>query len=65
MIISRLRAYGGRWEEWVRTSIHQRKLNIIPRKHQDKKVLSQGPEGDYEIHPALIDEAHRLQLIKP
>ena len=39
MIIGRLRAYGAKWRRWVDKSRHQRDQNIIPRRHQDKKIL--------------------------
>ena len=62
MLIGRLRAYGRRWEIWVESSHNRTKANIIPEKHQDKKILFQGPDGEYEIHGAILDYAKKLRL---
>ena len=63
MLIGRLRAYGSRWAGWVSDGCHQKKPRAIPRKHQDKKLLFQEQEGEYTIHPAILDMAKRLNLV--
>ena len=60
--IGRLKAYGGKWGEWVRTARWRRQPNKIGEKHQDKRLMKQDEDGNYEIHPALLNEADRLQL---
>ena len=60
--IGRLKAYGGKWGEWVRTARWRRQPNKIGEKHQDKRLMQQDEDGNYEIHPALLNEADRLQL---
>ena len=63
MIIGRLKAYGAKWRRWVDKSRHQRDLNTIPKRHQDKTILRSNPVGEYDIHDAILHAAHRLQLM--
>jgi len=63
MTISRLRAYGGRWKEWVRNTDFQTQPKIIGEKHQRKGLINQSPDGPYQIHDALIDAAKQLDLM--
>ena len=62
MTISRLRAYGARWNEWVTTSAYQSEPKTIGPKHQDKTVITQDPDGDYQIATPLWDLATKLKL---
>ena len=62
MNISRLKAYGARWEEWVRVSRYRKEPRVIPTKHRNKKMLRQRASGEYEIHAALWDAAAALGL---
>ena len=62
MIIGRLRAYGGRWKEWVSVGEGQRAQRAIPRKHQDKQVLQQDGEGNYTIDDAIWALAQKLGM---
>ena len=63
MIISRLRAYGGRWHEWVRNTEFQTKPKIIGEKHQRKRLINQNPDGPYQIHEELTKAAKQLNLM--
>ena len=62
MQIGRLKAYGGKWRTWVNQGRHQRKPRAIPKKARKRKLLTQTKEGEYEIHPALLDVAAELGL---
>ena len=63
MIISRLRAYGIQWKQWVGATRHTSKPGAIPRKHRNKKVLTQDKHGTYTIHPSIMAKARTLNLI--
>ena len=62
MLIGRLRAYGGKWKEWVETSRLRTRPNTISQRHRNKKVIRQEPNGEYSIHNAIWDEARQLGL---
>ena len=62
MIISRLKAYGGRWKEWVRNTDFQKEARIVPMKHQNKRI-TQDPDGPYHIHDELLKAAKQMNLM--
>ena len=62
MIISRLRAYGYKWKQWIAKTKHQRDPGIIPRSKRNKRVMTQEKYGDYTIHPAILQAASDLNL---
>ena len=62
MIIGRLRANGAHWREWVETSRYRATPNVIHAKHGNRRLLTQQPDGQYEIHPELERLAAHLQL---
>ena len=62
MQIGRLRAYGHKWQIWIHQGRHQRKPRVIPKKKRKKKLLTQGKDGSYSIHPAILDLAEKLGL---
>ena len=62
MTASRLKGYGLRWREWVQTGQYIAKPRVIGRKNQDKTVIKHSPDGEYEIHDAIIQEAQRLNI---
>lgn len=62
IIIGRLRAYGLFWKNWVIAGRHSCNPRIIPRKHQEKILLTQDDEGNYCIHEALLAMADELEL---
>ena len=62
MIIGRLRAYGVQWRQWVGATRHTSKPGAIPRKHRNKKVLTQDKHGTYMIHPSIMAKAKALDL---
>ena len=62
MLMGRLRAYGSRWRGWVADGSHQQEARVIPRKHRNKKLLTQTQGGEYAIHPAVLALAQQLNL---
>ena len=63
MIIGRLRAYGGRWKEWVSVGEGQRVLSAQSHANtEDKQVLQQDGEGNYTIDDAIWALAQKLGM---
>ena len=62
MWIGRLYAYGLQWRNWVIAGRYQREDRIIPRKHRDKKLMTQEDDGTYWVHDAIYSLADELQL---
>ena len=62
MWIGRLYAYGLQWRNWVIAGRYQREDRIIPRKHRDKKLMTQEDDGSYWVHDAIYSLADDLQL---
>ena len=54
MTVSRLNAYGHKWERWVSNGEYMKHSRAIPRKHWDKGILQQEASGEYSIHDKLM-----------
>ena len=63
MTITRLTYYGEKWLKWVRKNHLTAKKSKIPRKHQNKIVITQKTRGEYRIHPELYNELRRMKAI--
>ena len=61
MAVTRLRAYGERWLKWVNKNAGTALKSYIPRQHQNKTVLKQKGNGEYEICDAIFQEIRRLK----
>ena len=61
LTISRLRAYGEKWKLWCNKNRHTGLKSIIPVDKRDRTVIEQDMEGDYQLHPILIQEFTRIQ----
>ena len=61
LTISRLRAYGEKWKLWCDKNRHTGLKSIIPVDKRDRTVIEQDMEGDYQLHPILIQEFTRIQ----
>ena len=55
MVVSRLKASGEKWLDWVRRGERKRKPHIIPQRHCDKCVMFHEPTGEYELHGAIVN----------
>ena len=64
MQIGRLRAYGKKWRDWASAGRFRREPRIIPRAHQDKGLLRQESDGEYEITLPLVQLAKDLEIWK-
>ena len=58
MTVSRLRAYGEKWLDWVKRGARKRRKHVIPMKHCNKLMISCDPDGEYSLNEALMS-AHR------
>ena len=63
MTISRLRAYGYGWRTWCDSGRYRGTPNVIPRKHSNKAVLTQTPEGEYEISDVIWQLTSDLGMV--
>ena len=55
MLISRLKAYGYKWQKWVERNSGTSLPATIPLRHREKCLISQGPCGDFVIHPKILE----------
>ena len=56
MIISRLKAYGGKWKRWCNRNANTQKKKVIPLRYRDRVLIKQDRFGDYVINKLLIDQ---------
>ena len=61
LLHTRLTNYGESWLLWVRKNRNTKNKSYIPRKHQNKMVILQDENGNYEINQDIYAEIDRLR----
>jgi hypothetical protein len=53
MLHSRVTAYGEKWKKWFSRTKHTSKTQLVPKKHQNYKLIHIDPNAKYELNKAI------------
>ena len=65
LLISRLRAYGLRWERWCNKNAGTNNPSVIPLRCREHKIISQSAGGEYSINSTITDLYSNLNVSDP
>jgi hypothetical protein len=65
LIIARLTRYGEKWLKWRNINKNTNHKHMIPKKHQNKIVITQTDEGKYKIHHYIFKEFYKTNPSPP